>query len=596
MGMENGSAPLREQDSLGGDTPPAQTEIEDGYRVMDLRGRPVDFTKTGAWKSAPHVYAMNFADFQASIMVIINCVPYLVDRTHMRITDAATASNVLSGTGYILTVLGGFVADSYLGAYWTITAGAAIFATGLGLLTFTVSYSGLQPPECTPSATVECSPAGAKFMAPVYLAFYIIAVGIGAMRANIASFGADQFDDNSKLEKKQSIHYYVWFYFTTNMGFLLTFVFGVYLVENVSFGWGYGFSLMVFSLCACYFLLGTPKYRHKAPAGSFLTRVAQVVVAAFRNLKVDAPDDPSLLFDSYLPGSRKLAHTDKLRFLDKAAVVQKGAADTKDRWRVCGVTQVEETKRILQMLPIWATTCCVSLVFSQLVTYTVTQGATLDRKWGEHFEVPAASLSAIFVLISLCTVPLYDSLFVPLVRKFTKHPYGLSCLQRLGVSIVCAILLMCVAALVERKRVTVVRDLGFEDLPLGSYDLPMSMWWLLPQFILAAQVEMFYYLSSYQFFYYEASDQTRSIASSFTYSASAMGYYLSSVINDLVNSATKNGQGGGWLTDQLNHGGLAKFYWLLAILLGVDFVFFLIAANWYQYKFDWFHQNTPSND
>ncbi|KAL2633980.1 hypothetical protein R1flu_005459 [Riccia fluitans] len=125
------------------------------------------------------------------------------------------------------------------------------------------------------------------------------------------------------------------------------------------------------------------------------------------------------------------------------------------------------------MVPIWATTCCVSLVFSQLVTFTVSQGASLDRKWGEHFEVPAASPSAIFVIISLLAVPIYNRLFVPLVRKYTKHPYGLSPLQRLGLSIISAILLMCVAALVEKKRVTCVKDLGLEELPLGSYGLPM---------------------------------------------------------------------------------------------------------------------------
>ncbi|KAL2633979.1 hypothetical protein R1flu_005458 [Riccia fluitans] len=62
--------------------------------------------------------------------------------------------------------------------------------------------------------------AGFRYMVPEYLALYTIAVGVGAVRSNIASFNADQFYENSKLEKTQSVHYYVWFYFTTKMAFL----------------------------------------------------------------------------------------------------------------------------------------------------------------------------------------------------------------------------------------------------------------------------------------------------------------------------------------------------------------------------------------
>ncbi|KAL3693504.1 hypothetical protein R1sor_007155 [Riccia sorocarpa] len=564
------------------------TKPEDGFKIVDFRGRHIDKSKTGTWKAAGHVYAMNFADFQAAIMVIINFVPYFAERLHVPVSKAATASNIFSGTSYMLTVVGGFIADSYIGAYWTIAVGALIYAVGFGLLTFTVSYSGLQPEECIPSASSVCKQAGSKYMAPVYLAYYVMAVGIGAVRANIASFGADQFDDNS--------NYYVWFYFTTQIAFLMSFVFGVYLVRDVSYGWGFGFSVIIFSLFTFYFLTGTPKYRHRVPAGSFLTRVAQVLVAAVRKSHVNVPEDTTQLFDAPLAGSRKLKHSDKLRFLDNAAVLKQGVPNMNNPWELCGVSQVEETKRIIQMLPIWVTTCCVTLVFSQLVTFTISQGATLDRRWGEHFEVPSASLPAIFTIISLLTVPVYDRLFVPLLRKYTKHPYGLSPLQRLGLSIISAILLMCVAALVERKRVTYVKDLGLEELPLGSYGLPMSMWWLVPQFFFASMVELFYYLSSYQFFYYEASDQTKSIASSLTYSASAMGYYLSSALNNLVNSTTRYEQGGSWLEGQLNNGGLAKFFWLLAIFLAVDFLFFLLASYWYEYKFDWYHQDTPTED
>ncbi|KAG6553357.1 hypothetical protein Mapa_005092 [Marchantia paleacea] len=564
------------------------------YGAIDLRGRPVDKARTGTWKAAFQIYGLNAGEFQAMISTVVNLIPLLVGVMHMPINEAAQTGNNFAGTCMLLTAVGAFIADSYLGVYWTITAGYTILAAGMGLLTFTVSYSGLRPKTCIPIPPTVCEQAGTKYMVPLYVALYTIAVGIGGVRANLVSFGADQFDDTSKKEKKQSVHFYVWFYFATNSGLLLAFTISVYLQEHVSRGWGFGFNLMFLALCICIFVLGTPKFRHKAPAGSFVTRVFQVLVASFRKRNAVVPTEDQQFYNAPLLGSRKLEHTLKLRWLDRAAIIEKDSSgqDVQSPWRLCSISQVEETKRIIHMIPVWATTAAVSLVFSQLQTYTITQGATFDRKLTPHFEIPAPSLTTAIVLIAMVTVPIYDKLLVPLARRFTKHPYGLSTLQRLGMSVVLAMLTMIVSALVERKRLIYVRDLGLENMPLGSFVLPMKMWWLLPQFFLAAQLELFLFVASYEFYYYEASDHTRSISSSFTYSASAMGYYLTTVLSDIVNAATKGQSKGAWLKGQLNNGGLEKFYWFLAVVLAVDFLLFLAVAYWYEYKFDWYHLKT----
>ncbi|KAL3693505.1 hypothetical protein R1sor_007156 [Riccia sorocarpa] len=568
------------------------------FTVVDLRGRPADKTKTGTWKAAVYLYALNAGDFQAMISITVSLIPILVGVAHLEISEAAQAGNNFAGTCLLLTVVGAFVADSFIGAYWTIVGGSAIFAAGLGLLTFTVSYSGIQPEGCIPIPPTVCEKAGPKYLGPLYLALYTVAVGVGAVRANLVSLGADQFDETSAKEKKQSVHFFVWFYFFTNIGLLTAFTISVYLQDKVSPGWGFGFNLMLFSVCSLIFLLGTPKFRHRVPAGSFITRVFQVLVASYRKRKINLPTDPKLLYNAPLPGSRKLDHSRKLRWLDRAAVLEKesSSGDIHGPWRLCSISQVEETKRIIQVIPVWATTAAVSLVFSQLQTYTITQGSTLDRKLSDNFELPTNSLFSALVIIAMITVPIYDRVLVPFARRFTKHPYGLSTLQRLGTAIVFAMLMMITSALVERKRLTYVRDLGLENRPLGSFILPMKMWWLLPQFFLAAQLELLLFVSSYEFYYYEASDQTRSISSSFTYSASAMGYYLTTVLTNIVNTATKGESRGAWLKGQLNNGGLEKFYWLLAIVLAVDFVIFLGVAYWYEYKFDWYHVKSPQDE
>ncbi len=80
--------------------------------------------------------------------------------------------------------------------------------------------------------------------------------------------------------------------------------------------------------------------------------------------------------------------------VDEVAAVAAGHNQhvPKSRWRTCTVTQVEETKAMVKLMPIWAGTIIMNVVLAQLQTYTIEQGSTMDRKIGKHFKFPAASI------------------------------------------------------------------------------------------------------------------------------------------------------------------------------------------------------------
>ncbi|CAM6127635.1 unnamed protein product [Calypogeia fissa] len=564
--------------------------------AVDIKGRPVDKSKTGTLKAAPFLYAIDLATFQATTGVPANLVPYLAGTMHRPISEAATITTNLLGTTFALSVLGGFIADSYLGAFFTLCAGGISIMLGLVLLVLSTALSKLQPAPCGPTA--PCKPAGARYMAPLYVALYTIAFGAGLVKPTNVSMGGDQYDQSSPKEREQSIHFYLYFFFVNNIGVLLSLTIGVYLQDDISRSWGYGFSLMLFAVCFLIFIAGVKVYRHKSPAGSFLTRMAQVLVASFRKWKAEVPADPKELYNPALGRFKvKIGHSSKLRFLDRAAVideVDKNAlvAGRPDPWRLCRVTQVEESKRLFQFLPVWITLAPVTLVFSQIPTFTVEQGQSLDRRLGPHFVIPPASLVLMMTIVVLICVPIYDRILLPFVKKYTKSPYGFAPLQRLGMTLVISVISLACAALVERKRLTYVRAMHLETLPLGASVLPMTFWYLLPQFFVAAQVELFFYVASYEFFYHEAAQTTRSVGSSFTYTATALGNYLSTIIVNITNHVTRHEQGGSWLKGQLNNGGLEKFYWLLAVVVGVDLVLFSVAAHFYQYKHNWYSPET----
>lgn len=141
------------------------------------------------------------------------------------------------------------------------------------------------------------------------------------------------------------------------------------------------------------------------------------------------------------------------------------SSKTRNPWRLCSVNQVEEVKLVLSLIPIWFSCLMFNVVQTQLHTYFIKQGSTMLRSIGPHFQLPPASLQALTGIIILITVPLYERIFVPIARKFTLHPSGITVLQRIGVGLFLSIINMVVAALVEAKRVSIAKENNLVDDP-----------------------------------------------------------------------------------------------------------------------------------
>lgn len=165
----------------------------------------------------------------------------------------------------------------------------------------------------------SCAAPSTKQMAFLYIALYTIALGAGGIRPCVSSFGADQFDVENSKERAQLPGFFNWFYFMITVGIFLSLTFVVYISEYVSWAWGFGTLSMAMALANFIFFIGTPFYRHRLPSGSALTRLVQVVVAALRKRRIAMPTNKNELYEvhdkeSAIPGSRKLPHTDTLRF------------------------------------------------------------------------------------------------------------------------------------------------------------------------------------------------------------------------------------------------------------------------------------------
>ncbi|TVT98850.1 hypothetical protein EJB05_55820, partial [Eragrostis curvula] len=151
-------------------------------------------------------------------------------------------------------------------------------------------------------------------------------------------------------------------------------------------------------------------------------------------------------FAIYIGARDILQHTPVLRFLDKAAVISspEELSAGPDPWRLCTVTQVEELKAIIGMLPIWATGIVFFAVLAQFSSTFLEQGRTMNTQVGT-FAIPPASLASFDAISVVIWVPVYDRVLVPAARRLTGNERGLSKLQRFGTGLLLSVLVMATA-------------------------------------------------------------------------------------------------------------------------------------------------------
>jgi dipeptide/tripeptide permease len=264
------------------------------------------------------------------------------------------------------------------------------------------------------------------------------------------------------------------------------------------------------------------------------------------------------------------------RCLDKAAIVESdlSAPAEKQAPAASTVTEVEEVKMVVKLLPIWSTCILFWTVYSQMTTFSVEQATRMDRHLRpgatSGFVVPAGSFSVFLFLSILLFTSLNERLLVPLAGRLTGRPQGLTSLQRVGTGLAFAVAAMVVSALVEKMR----RD------AFNVRGEVISAFWLVPQFFLVGAGEGFAYVGQLEFFIREAPERMKSMSTGLFLVTLSMGFFLSSFLVFAVHGITR----GTWLRNNLDAGRLDLFYWTLAVLGVVNFAVFLVFARRHVYK------------
>ncbi|XP_061985645.1 protein NRT1/ PTR FAMILY 5.6-like isoform X1 [Populus nigra] len=550
---------------------------------VDYKGRVPLRSSTGVWTASLFIITLEFSERLSNFGITANLISYLTKVIHQDLKTAAKSVNYWAGVTTMMPLFGGFLADAYTGRFSMVLLSSLVYLLGLSLLTLSQFIPSLKPCDVG-----GCEKARKIHEVAFFLAMYSISLGTGGHKPCLQSFGADQFDDDHAEERKKKLSYFNWWNIAVCCGLFLGVTVIVYIEDNMSWGVAILILTITMAVTVATFYMGKPYYRYRLPEGSGSTSMLQVLVAAMRKRKLPSPSNPALLYEvpNYKIQGRLLGHTDRLTFLDKAAVLEEEEISNEVKhnpWRLATVTKVEEMKLVLNIIPIWLTSLPFGLCVVQTATFFVKQGATLNRKIGHNFEIPPASIFSLSAVGMIISVVIYDKILVPFLRRATGNERGISILKRIGSGLIFSVVAMSVAALVERKR----QKIAEEDIDVldgeKNVELPMSVFWLAPQFLILGLGDGFTLVGLQEFFYDQVPDSMRSLGMAFFLSVLGAGNFLSSFLITAVDRITEK-DGKGWIGKDLNSSRLDKFYWLLAAINSVNIFVYVLFARRYTYK------------
>ncbi|GMH01685.1 hypothetical protein Nepgr_003524 [Nepenthes gracilis] len=560
---------------------------------VDWKGRASLKGRHGGMLAASFVLAVEVMENLAYLANASNLVLYLLDYMHFSPSRSSDTVTNFMGTAFLLAVAGGFLSDAFFTTYHVYLFGAAIELVGLIILTVQARSPSLKPPSCGASdSTSPCREPNTGEAALLFTGLYLVAIGVGGIKGSLPTHGAEQFDESTPRGRIQRSTFFNYFVFCLSGGGLIAVTFVVWLEDNKGWQWGFFVSTISILLSIPIFLAGSALYRNKVPNGSPFTTILKVLLAATlnccmrrnsSNAVANMAASPSYAAEMTNSGEEKHmataaveTPTQSLEFLNKA-VKQKPVC----RALECTIKEVEEVKIVLKILPIFASTIILNCCLAQLSTFSVQQAATMNTKLGS-LKIPPASLPVFPIVIIMALAPVYDHAIIPFSRRVTKTETGISHLQRIGTGLFLSIVAMAAAALVEVKRKRVAADTGMLD---SSDPLSITFLWVAFQYALLGSADLFTLAGMLEFFFTEAPRSMRSLATSLSWASLAVGYYLSSVIVSIVNSATGRSNHKPWLSgSNINHYHLERFYWLLCALGALNFLNYLFWAIRYKYR------------
>ncbi|TVT99287.1 hypothetical protein EJB05_55362 [Eragrostis curvula] len=491
-----------------------------------------------------------------------NLVTFLTGVVGMSPSAAAKSISAWSGVNFMLPLVSAVLADSYWDRYSTITGSSLLYVLGMvGLTTWALLRTWM-----------PCS--------TLFLPLYLISIGQAGYNPSLQAFGADQLgignDENTGMDAEEKgkvkSKFFQWWYFGICSGSLLGNSILPYIQDNLDWGLGFAIPCAVMAMSVVTFFCCTPLYLQKKPKC------------------VDTPSRISILkVVKSILGSRKISLPSRDGNGDTAAseleLQEKPLkAEPPDLTEYPDGAAPSVAKIMLRLLPIWTMLLMFAVIFQQPMTFFTEQGMLMDhRVGGGAFVIPPAMLQSSINVSIILLMPMYDKMIIPFINLITGRSDGITVLQRIGVGMVLSIVAMVIAALVESWRISVAAATGGEGGGGGAAQL--SIFWLLPQYVLLGVSDVFTVVGMQEFFYTQVPSTMKTIGIGLNTSVYGFGSFLGAFLITALEMATATeGNVRGWFADDPRGAHLDKYYWFLALMSSICFMIFTHLCKYYNGK------------
>jgi POT family proton-dependent oligopeptide transporter len=199
--------------------------------------------------------AERFSFYGMKTILVVFMMKHLLSATGepdgMTETESRKWMHLFVASAYFFPIIGGLVADAFLGKYRTILLLSVVYCLGHLCLAL------MDMPGWFLQATLE--PRGW-----LLAGLGLIAIGAGGIKPCVSAHVGDQFSHSNRhlLERV-----FGWFYFAINFGSFFSTLLTPWLLEHYGPGWAFGVPGILMALATLVFWLGRNRFIHVPPRG-----------------------------------------------------------------------------------------------------------------------------------------------------------------------------------------------------------------------------------------------------------------------------------------------------------------------------------------
>ncbi|KAL8094179.1 hypothetical protein AgCh_035882 [Apium graveolens] len=98
---------------------------------VDHKGNVPLRASTGAWKASLFIITIEFSERMSYYGIATSMIIYLTKVMHQDLKTAAKSVNYWSGVTTVMPLVGGFVADAYMGRFSTVLVSSIVYLLAL---------------------------------------------------------------------------------------------------------------------------------------------------------------------------------------------------------------------------------------------------------------------------------------------------------------------------------------------------------------------------------------------------------------------------------------------------------------------------------